>query len=228
MTTPLARSALLVDLDDTLYEYEPADRVAREAVFSAIAADLGRERSDIEIAWRNARSRVKARLGTRASSHSRLLYLMDLAHQLGSMTAVARVRAWERTFWDAYLHDIRLRAGALTLLRSFRARGGRIAIVTDLTLAPQLEKIAAFKLFEEVDAIVASEEVEGDKPARAIFDLALARLGARGEDCVVVGDSEEKDGVGARAIGAAFHLVRTPTSNGRGETLEQITQEICA
>ena len=227
MTRSSARPALLVDLDDTLYDYAPADQVAREAVFAAIAADLGRSREEVESVWQRARSRVKARLGKRASSHSRLLYLMDLAHEMAPAVALRRVRAWERVFWDAYLRDTKLRDGARAMLRSFRARGGKIAIVTDLTLAPQLEKLAAFDLFDEVDVVVASEEVADDKPAREIFDLALSRLGVRGEDCVVVGDSEEKDGAGARAIGATFFLVRTPSSNGRGATLEQITREIC-
>jgi putative hydrolase of the HAD superfamily len=226
VTTHSNVRALLVDLDDTLYDYAPVDEAARNALFSAISSDLGLGRNVVEKTWNESRARVKARLGKRASSHSRLLYLMDLAHALGAAPALKRVRAWEELFWKSYAREAKLRAAALPLLRKFRERGGKIAIVTDLTLAPQLDKLAAFHLFDEVDVVVASEEVPEDKPARQIFDLALERLGVRGHECLVVGDSEEKDGAGARAIGARFFHVASSEPGAAGRTLEELEKEL--
>ncbi|MEO8874476.1 MAG: HAD family hydrolase [Polyangiaceae bacterium] len=225
MSDPAVR-ALLVDLDDTLYDYAPVDGAARNSLFAAISSDLGIERAVVEKAWDESRARVKARLGKRASSHSRLLYLMDLAHRLDAPRALKKVRAWDELFWKTYVSEAKLRTGVLPLLRAFRARGGKVAIVTDLTLAPQLDKLDAFALFDEVDAVVASEEVPEDKPAREIFDLALERLGVRGEECLVVGDSAEKDGAGARAIGARFFHVISSEPGAAGRTLEDLAKEL--
>jgi HAD superfamily hydrolase (TIGR01458 family) len=51
-------------------------------------------------------------------------------------------------------------------------------------------------------------EVVG-KPSRAYFEAALAELGARPADAVMVGDDVESDVGGAKAIGMRGVLVRT-------------------
>ncbi|MGW4485875.1 HAD family hydrolase [Amycolatopsis sp. NPDC004368] len=57
-----------------------------------------------------------------------------------------------------------------------------------------------------ITSFVLSFEVGAVKPDRAIFETALDRLGARPEETLMIGDSEEADG-GARALGCAFELV---------------------
>jgi putative hydrolase of the HAD superfamily len=220
--------ALLTDLDDTLYDYAPCEAKGRAALRERATAELGLTAEAFDALYARARDSVKARCPT-PSSHSRLLYLHEALHELaaGSSGAprLALARALEDVFWDAYLSAATLRDGGLELLRWFRARGGKVAIVTDLTLDVQLRKLQHFGLMAEIDALVASEEVGADKPAPAPFILAAQRLGVPLLECAVVGDSAAKDGGGAAGLGLPFFLVRTPDSP-QGLTLREVTVEL--
>ncbi len=217
---------LLLDLDDTLYEYAPCERAAREALFARTHALFGTPREAFEARFSAARKSVKDRCDT-PSGHGRLLYVTELLHGLFEATGardaspLAHARELEEAYWSAYLDTMELRPFAHGLLDELRARGMKIAIVTDLTLDIQLQKLAKLDLFRRIDALVASEEVGADKPARAAFALGAARLGVPLEACAVVGDNVEKDGAGAEALGIPYFRART-LAVGEGLTLEEI------
>ena len=230
METAAHRVALLLDLDDTLYDYAPAERAAKQATLAAVTRDIGLDGARLEVAWDRAREAVKGRLGERGSAHSRLLYLAELVHATGvagSSRGLARVRSWERTYWGEFLRVAKLRPGALPLLDGWRARGGKVAIVTDLTLEIQLWKLEAFDLFDRVDVLVVSEEVALDKPAPEAMLLAMARLGVTPDQCVVVGDHPVKDGGGARALGIPYYqAVSSEHAREGASTLEAIAEKL--
>lgn len=218
--------ALLLDLDDTLYEYGPCEVAGRNALAAACKEIFGISREAFEAAFGCSRKSVKTRCDT-PSGHSRLLYVAELVHLLarGGPPKLDRCRELERRYWDAYLEAMTARPHAHALVDDFRARGGKVAIVTDLTLDIQLAKIERLGLSGKLDALVASEEVGADKPARAPFALAASRLGVSLERCAVVGDNPEKDGKGAELLGVPFYLARTDATS-RGLGLEAIAEDL--
>lgn len=218
------RTTLLVDLDDTLYAYADVEARARQVVAATIAEDLALDVPAVERAFAAARAAVKARIDGRGSAHSRLLYFHEMIHALGRFDALPKVRAWDRAFWGALVEGATLRPGAVELLEGWRAHRGKIAIVSDLTLEIQLWKIEAWGLAPRVDALVVSEEVPADKPSKHPMELAFARLGVAASDCVMVGDSDDKDGGAARAFDVPFFLV--DTGHGRGQSLGAIGREL--
>lgn len=224
-TSTIAARGLLLDLDDTLYDYAPVDRVARDALAGAVSRDLGRPVEEVHARFAEARERVKARLGDRGSAHSRLLYLVEMVHAMGVPAAIGRVRGWERDFWKVFLSAATLRPFAKELLARFRKRGGKVAIVSDLIVEVQLWKLEEWGLASLVDAVVVSEEVPFDKPAPEAMRLGAARLGIPIEECVVVGDSDARDGGGARTLGIPYLRVRSTTHEG-GMTLEQVGEAL--
>jgi len=219
-------SALLLDLDDTLYEYGPCEIAARDALAARFAALFALGREAFESAFSDARRAVKARCHT-PSAHSRLLYTSEMVHSLaaGGVPRIGECRGLEEAYWSAYLAAMTPRAHALSLITSFRARGGKVAIVTDLTLDIQIRKLERLGLLPHLDALVASEEVGTDKPARAPFALAAERLGVPLEACAMVGDNLDKDGRGAELLGIPFYHARTDAT-GIGLTLEHITADV--
>lgn len=218
------RRVVLLDLDDTLYACRPGDAAGLGAVVAAVAGAAERSPADIERAYADARRAVKARIDGRGSSHARLLYIAELVHALGRPDLLSRVREWERLFWSTYLAAVRLRPRAIPFIERVRAAGGKVAIVTDLTVEVQLWKLAAFGLFPYLDALAVSEEVPLDKPAEAIFELALTRLGAKAEQAIMVGDHDGKDGEGARRLGIPFFKIAHDDDNGVG--FDALAQEL--
>jgi putative hydrolase of the HAD superfamily len=215
---------LLLDLDDTLYGFVPVDQHARAAVYAAISRDLGVELDEASALFNAARQRVMDRLGTRAGAHSRLLFLHELASSIGAPLSYSR--KWERVFWGEYLAVMEPYAEAAPLLRGWRAAGHRTAIVTDLMLDIQLQKLEKLGLLELVDAVVVSEEVPWDKPAPEIFELALQRIGVPRERCIMVGDNDRRDGAGARALGIEYLRVRGTEPDAAGLSLAELARKL--
>ncbi len=218
------RDRILLDLDDTLYACAPAEAAAAAAVVSEIAAALGMTPAAVDAAWSSARQAVKQRIDGRGSSHARLLYAAELVHAVGRPDALAKVRGWERTYWQAFLRAATLRPRALAFLQTARAAGAKVAIVSDLTLEVQLWKLETFGVLPLIDALVTSEEVPLDKPASAIFELAISRLGAEKSACVMVGDHDDKDGEGARRLGIPYFKIAKDDITGDG--FDALTKEL--
>lgn len=199
---------VLCDLDDTLYAYAPCEDAAMAAASAQMAADLGIDPKEARAAWSASRKACKTRVEGTGSSHNRLLYAVDAAHALGrGALPLDRVRGWERAYWAGYLSAARARPRVLPFLERLRASGSKLAIVTDLTIEPQLAKLEHLGLAPFVSALAVSEEVERDKPDPAIFRLAVARLGVSIEACVMIGDNDAKDGEGARRLGIPFFAI---------------------
>lgn len=219
MTRP---GVILFDLDDTLYAYEVAEAAATEALLEQVAKEVSIPRLQLLDLYKKAKRAVKGRIPGQGSSHSRLLYLSELAHAI-QPSLMQRVRSWERSYWTVFLRSSALRDGAMSLITAARKAGIKIAIVSDLTLEVQLWKLEHLGLLQHLDALVTSEEVQKDKPSEAPFLLALHRLNAAANDCVMIGDRDDKDGAGAKQVGIPY--IRIDTGDGQGKSFRQLANE---
>ena len=91
----------------------------------------------------------------------------------------------------------------VSVLKSLRANGIRTAVVSNIAwdIRPVLLAAGA-----DVDEFVLSFEVGAAKPDPRIFETALARVGVRADETLMIGDSDENDGA-ARELGCDFVLV---------------------
>ena len=71
---------------------------------------------------------------------------------------------------------------------------------------PAEEKLAALGLRAEVVVSATDPEVDRLKPDPRGLEVALARLGASAEHCLLVGDRDERDGEAARRAGVEWRL----------------------
>lgn len=111
---------------------------------------------------------------------------------------IERPRKWIRRF---------KRQGLLDEIASFRAGGGKTALVSDYPASAKLAALEATALF---DAVVASGEAGGPrrlKPHPDGYLEAARRLNVAPNECLVIGDREDADGAAARAAGMAFRKV---------------------
>jgi FMN phosphatase YigB (HAD superfamily) len=165
----------IFDLDNTLYDFEIANASGQSALNSFLSQHLGRTETEISLLLEESRQRVKGRLGSTASSHSRLLYIRDLLVQLNIHTNAAFALECEQVFWREYLKKTQLFPGVEELLSILRLAGTRIAMVTDHSSQIQLRKLNWLGLGKAFDVIVTSEEAGGDKitnlPSKMLRDL---------------------------------------------------------
>ena len=67
-------TAIVFDLDNTLYEYLPADRAGREAIYSYFQDRLKISPHASKNAWDTAKEITKKMNSSQAAQHSRLVY----------------------------------------------------------------------------------------------------------------------------------------------------------
>lgn len=182
------RTAVIFDLDDTLYPERRFALSGYAAVAHDTAARLGRRPEPL------FRSLCRSyRTGARATA------LQDLVagHRLRD-DEVARGIEIIRS------HQPRLRLPRTTreVLSTLREQGHRLGILTNGLPSTQRGKVAALGLAALVDRVVyAQEYAPAGKPDAACFRAVLSQLEVDGSRAIFVGDHPEKDVAGAQACG---------------------------
>ena len=113
------------------------------------------------------------------------------------------LRVFIRASHDVWASHYSLAASSHALLEALRARGLRLALVSntaspDWLLRPVLERQG---LVERLDAVVLSSEVGKRKPHPAIFERALDEVGCAPDQAIFVGDRLDTDVIGASRAG---------------------------
>jgi len=208
---------ILLDLDNTLYDYLAAHTPALEVTLNWLTEKLHRPRPDVQSAYTESRRRVNKELHGLASSHSRLLYFQGVCEQLETEPYEVAVEAQD-LYWREFFRHMILRPGVLDFLSAMK--GTPIAIVTDLTTRIQFQKITHLKLAPLLQAIVTSEEAGHEKPHARIFELAATKLQTSPEDLCMIGDSWERDIQGALKFGMRCYWFRDTAEKSDGSQME--------
>jgi HAD superfamily hydrolase (TIGR01509 family) len=206
--------AVLIDMDDTIFDHSLTCRDALAHVREEYDVFGARTLDEL---WREygrllGVTHVDVMLGRRSAEEVRAERFRRLA--AGSGTAITPKKAAElsRVYREWYRRVRRAVPGAPEAVRRLHARVP-VAVVTNNTVAEQVEKIGFLGLGGAIDALVTSEEVGVAKPGAGIFRAALERTGVAADASVMVGDSWTSDVVGARDAGIRaiwFNRFREP------------------
>lgn len=102
---------------------------------------------------------------------------------------------------ERVVDDLRAQHDAIATLRSLRAAGVRIAVLTNGPSELQRRKLEVTGLAAELDGIAISGEIGAHKPAGPAFAAALELIGCAASAAAMVGDSLANDVRGAVAHG---------------------------
>lgn len=192
--------AVILDLDDTLYAFEPLHEEAMERVCDYACKELGITAQQFEDAYAFGKNETKRMLGDVASSHNRVLYCQKALEYLGVSVVPMSLRMYD-IYWGTILERMCLRDGAKEFLGRMHEQGVKVLICTDLTVHIQHRKIETLGIENDIDYLVTSEEAGREKPSLEIFTFCLEKLGLSAEEVCCIGDSPVRDVEGARAAG---------------------------
>ena len=195
--------AVLIDLDDTLFDHRAAARSALEAVAACDSALGGvpfdaleaRHRAILEDLHRAVLS------GSMTVDAARELRFRTLVEEQGHTCDAARLDRLTTAYRGAYQSNWSCLPGARELAGELKRRSVLIAIVTNNIVSEQVSKVRRLGLESYVDALVVSEAVGASKPDARIFKYALEKLGVTAGEAVMLGDSWSADIEGALASG---------------------------
>ena len=193
-------SAVVFDLDNTLYAYEPCHQAGLKSVYAKV-----QEYTDVTFDvfldyLKQSKNYVKKRNDGMAASHNRFLYCQNICESL-NLNAIEMTSFLYDAYWDAFVENMQLFDGAMELLTCLRERNVKIGICSDLTARIQFRKLKHLGLSSVVNAVVTSEECGREKPSCDMFKLVLGKMLVRPCDSIMVGDSLEKDVQGAKNVG---------------------------
>jgi len=187
------RIALVFDMDNTLIGSHIDFPAIRRALIALLRAAGAVDEMD-EALMRRALAQLIA---------------LGAAHDLEHGTALVP-RMWEtiEAHETAGLQDARPLDNAREVLEVLRARGFRIAVLTNNARAGALDALRTANLSHTMEVLVARDDVRSLKPAGDGVTEAARRLG-QVERLYVIGDSWI-DGAAAAEAGARFIAYRRP------------------
>ena len=195
-------TAILFDLDDTLFDHAGTARAALAAStadhagFQGIALDALYQRYSELL--EEMHPQVLAGLYT--YEEARRLRFQRLLAPYGLGFTDAEAAHFAQQHYDHYKRLRRPVAGALELLAALKPHY-RIGIVTNNRTAEQEDKLQHLGMTPLVDVLTTSEAVGVMKPHPQIYTVALERLRCSAAQAVMVGDNWQADVVGALTVG---------------------------
>ncbi len=203
----MTKQGVLLDLDNTLYDYETCHRAGMDAAAALALERCGIDRPSFERGYQQARREIHDALAGTAASHNRLLYFQRLLER-ERRSALPHALEVYGGYWEAFLAVMRLDAGAEEFLDAIASRP--VCLVTDLTAHIQHRKIRRLGLERWVNRLVTSEEAGREKPDPEIFRLGLEKIGCNPAAACMIGDDYRKDILGAVGCGIrAFWINRS-------------------
>jgi len=199
--------AILLDLDNTLYEYDPCHQHSLKKChdfFNRYVRKMGFRA--FETLYLKSRRAVKRHNHATVGSRSRHLYFQLMLESERGKTDIKNSLRLGDIYWKSFLGKMTLRPWVLQFLKDARERGIKIVVVTNLESSLQYKKLARLGITDLIDFVVTSEEAGIEKPDPKIYRIALDKIGLRPEDVVMLGDDQKSDGAGAKNAGIPFLL----------------------
>lgn len=192
---------VLFDIDNTVYSYDKAHKKAIEQVYLYCQEKFQWEKSLTRTLLYEAQQEEKQVLSSDcAALHNRLIRYQLMLEKQGK-NLFPHVQNLYHAYWDTLLKVMKPEPGVLQLFQWIKRQNLKIGIATDMTAYMQYEKLKKLNLLSYINFIVSSEEVGVEKPNKRLFYRCAQKAACEPCECLMIGDSLEKDVKGAMAVG---------------------------
>jgi putative hydrolase of the HAD superfamily len=189
--------AVIFDLDDTLYSFNDAHKIAFAKLLDYVEQNL-----PISLdRFVELHEHFKTALPQNNSvCHNRLIRFQKIL-EMENVPLYPHALEMYNIYWDTLLEAAIPSEGAQSTLEELKSRGIRIGIGTDMTARIQFVKLTKLGLMPYIDFMVSSEEACAEKPDKDFFALCVDKAGCDACECMFVGDSIRKDVLGSTNAG---------------------------
>lgn len=197
---------LLCDMDDTILDSSGAREQCWREAYAAAAGRLGGLEWPVFITaitrqerwfWSDPERHKRGRMDLKAACRETTqAALVEVGVDLPELAAVLADH-----YRDLREQRFRVFPGALETLERLRARGIRLAMVTNGTAADQRRKIDRFGFASYFDPIIIEGEVGVGKPHPQVYESALRALVCQPAEAWSVGDNLEWDVFAPQRLG---------------------------
>lgn len=185
-----SQKLLILDLDNTLYDYDKCHDLGLSMLFQFLSEKINLNESRLFEEYRMARNQVKKRLRGSASAHNRILYIQQIFVNLNLINYSATLNEAVYIYWDNYFKNMKLYDRVEEFLLLAKSLSFQIIVVTDLLSEIQNLKIKKLGIEKFVDHVFSSEFLGIEKPDYRSFDQLKKFTGIPKSGSVCIGDSD--------------------------------------
>ena len=215
-------AGMFFDLDDTLVDDDISTKFGVDQLFLKYTNELVENRDTL---WDEALqvyypAFLRGEISVQALQTSRIRYVLKMP----DLSEQEALDAFEY-FMEHYVESTQMFPDTLSVLKSLKASGVRLGVISNGPDEMQQRKIRAIGLHDFFDVIVTAERAGIGKPNSGIFELALSEMGLPASQCCCVGDNLQNDAIGAQEAGlTGIFLDRSNTaaSNYHGLTIQSL------
>lgn len=202
-------SVVIFDLDGTLYDYDFCHNKALNKVASkCIQSDIFDSKIEFLEHYASSQKLVKNKLGSTAASHSRILYFKTMIQKLIVDEPLGLALELSQLYWEVFFNSMQQFDGLAEFIQFVKGMGCKIAILTDMTLEIQIQKLNKLGLTSAFDFVLTSEEIGVEKPDPITFELVLRHFSTTPKKAWMIGDNHERDIIGAQTLGFAGTFIK--------------------
>ena len=208
-------SAVLLDLDDTIYCYDSCHKIAISHCYQHYTNSIDNKISfiDFNIFYNQKRSDVVKKLSSNGSCRSRLFAFQAMFEEIKTDNNFQLAQEYDEIYWNIFIDNMNINKNALLFIQKCRKLNIDICIVTDMIAKIQIRKLQKLGISQYIKYLVTSEEVGVEKPNHKIFQTALNKLDLPSQNVIMIGDNEEKDIKGAESIGIKSYKILIKNSD---------------
>lgn len=197
------------DIDNTLYNFNDADRLAMEAMYDYCEEHFHMDRDKAKSELKRAKDHVFDQLPDRPAMHNRILRYQYFLEE-NNLPLFPHTVNMARHYWKTLLDNAKIEPGIEDLMSAIKEKGCKIGIGTNMTSYVQFLKLEKLKLAEYIDFVVTSEEADNEKPSEDFFKLVIKKASVNPEEIVFIGDNPELDAMGSSKCGMNGVLYAPP------------------
>ena len=197
-------SAVMFDLDDTLFDYTHSRHSAFIALKNSYLALSGTTLNELDQLWNLY---WKQLVPSETISHQAdILYLRRerirlILSRFGVPLTGKELDYAVKTYADCYEQSMKPVPGCLEVLNELRAKNIQVGVITNNPRDGQEQKLKSCGIRDYVSVLVASGDLGYSKPDPRIFEYTLKKIGAGLKNSIMVGDSFDADILGAMRFG---------------------------
>ena len=200
-----ASPVIILDLDDTVIDFTGMAEECWRVICVEFGATLGVDGEHLHATLMAERVTFWAdpelnRIGRNNLGEASRMVLKRAFDALG-IADDARVASMADLYRERREGLICLFPESIETIEALRARGHRLAMITNGSTESQRGKLVRFDLAKHFDYILVEGEFGHGKPDERVYLHALAQLDVKPADAMMVGDDLERDVAGPQQVG---------------------------
>jgi HAD superfamily hydrolase (TIGR01549 family) len=197
---------VLIDIDDTLYNYQICHDYALFSCFKYIKLKIKLKVTKINFfnAYLAERKIIAKKHKNSGLCRSRYLAFLNYLDSIGTKNNYIEALNLEDIYWKKFFSKMKPHNGLKQFLHKCKKNSIKVCAITDMQIRFQIKKISKLNLTKYINSIVTSEEAECEKPNLKIFKLANKKLNLKKYELIMIGDNYKKDILGAKKFGIKY------------------------